>query len=62
VLLLLLLQDIEDAIAAQKRCHGQVFDGRTITVEFVESSRLGRQDRWVRRGSWRTCLCAHKFT
>lgn len=38
-------KELEDAIAAQKRCHGTQFDGRTITVEFVEASRLGRQDR-----------------
>lgn len=37
---------MEDAIDAQKRSHGTAMDGRTITVEFVESSRLGR-DRWA---------------
>jgi hypothetical protein len=42
-------RELEDAIAAQKRCHGTVFEGRTITVEFVESSRLGRQDRCAPR-------------
>lgn len=33
---------VEDAIEAQKRSHGTAFEGRTITVEFVESSRLGK--------------------
>lgn len=35
-------KNLDDAIDAQKRSHGTVFDGRTITVEFVESSRLGK--------------------
>lgn len=43
-------KELDDAIDAQKRSHGTVFDGRTITVEFVESSRLGRGDRCV-------CVC-----
>lgn len=42
-------KELEDAIDAQKKTHGTNFDGRTITVEFVESSRLGK-DRWVRPG------------
>jgi RNA recognition motif-containing protein len=40
-------KNLDDAIDAQKRSHGTVFDGRTITVEFVESSRLGK-DRCAR--------------
>lgn len=35
-------KELDDAIDAQKRSHGTAFDGRTITVEFVESSRLGK--------------------
>jgi RNA recognition motif-containing protein len=35
-------RELDDAIEAQKRSHGTNFDGRTITVEFVESSRLGK--------------------
>jgi hypothetical protein len=41
-------KNLQDAIDAQKRSHGTAMDGRTITVEFVESSRLGR-DRWAQR-------------
>jgi len=40
-------KELDDAIDAQKKTHGTNFDGRTITVEFVESSRLGK-DRWAR--------------
>lgn len=35
---------LEDAIDAQKRCHGRELEGRTITVEFVDPSRQGRRD------------------
>ena len=49
-------KNLDEAIEAQKRTHGTNFDGRTITVEFVESSRLGR-DRCVL-----VCLCQHRNT
>jgi RNA recognition motif-containing protein len=32
-------KEVPDAIEAQKRSHGALMSGRTITVEFVESSR-----------------------
>jgi arginine/serine-rich splicing factor 4/5/6 len=32
-------KEVDDAIEAQKRSHGALMSGRTITVEFVESSR-----------------------
>lgn len=32
-------KEVDDAIEAQKRSHGGLMGGRTITVEFVESSR-----------------------
>eukprot|EP00878_Enallax_costatus_P007992 GHUV01008359.1.p1 GENE.GHUV01008359.1~~GHUV01008359.1.p1 ORF type:complete len:199 (+),score=45.00 GHUV01008359.1:442-1038(+) len=38
-------KELADAIDAQKRCHGREMDGRTITVEFVDSSRQRREDR-----------------
>jgi ferredoxin len=31
-------KEVDDAIEAQKKSHGAVMSGRTITVEFVESS------------------------
>lgn len=38
-------KELADSIDAQKRCHGREMDGRTITVEFVDSSRQKREDR-----------------
>ncbi|KAF6258349.1 RNA recognition motif-containing protein [Scenedesmus sp. NREL 46B-D3] len=39
-------RDVDDAIEAQKRSHGALMGGRTVTVEFVESSReKGGRDR-----------------
>ncbi|WIA10309.1 hypothetical protein OEZ86_000450 [Tetradesmus obliquus] len=40
-------KEVDDAIEAQKRSHGGLMGGRTITVEFVESSRErgGGRDR-----------------
>jgi RNA recognition motif-containing protein len=32
-------KEVADAVEAQKRSHGALMSGRTITVEFVESSR-----------------------
>lgn len=39
-------KEVDDAVEAQKRTHGALMGGRTITVEFVESSRE-RGGRWV---------------
>lgn len=57
-------KNLDDAIDAQKRSHGTSMDGRTITVEFVESSRLGRERwafshpcrSWLHRRAVRLCL------
>lgn len=40
-------KELDDAIEAQKKCHGLQMDGRTITVEFIDTSRQRRDDRWV---------------
>jgi RNA recognition motif-containing protein len=37
-------RNVEDAVTAQKRTHGAMMEGRTITVEFVEN-RGGRENR-----------------
>ena len=44
-------KELADAIDAQKRCHGRELEGRTITVEFVDSSRQRREDRCVASSS-----------